>query len=155
MCIRDSRTGCDGATLHRWIIDWSEEAGIDDRVLDTLRRAADTEPPYPTDIGVSNTPMRLWVLIALHNAFWQLLHADSLKTGVVATVMSGGDTDTAAAICGALMGAVHGREAIPVQWTNAVLNCRPHAGQPNVFKPRPEIFWPTDALELADKLISA
>ena len=103
----------------------------------------------------SDRQMRLWVLVALHNAFWQLLHADSLKAGIVDTVMRGGDTDTTAAICGALMGAVYGREAIPNQWANAVLNCRPHAEQPDVFKPRPEIFWPTDALELADRLISA
>ena len=154
------RTGCDGAALHRWIIGWSEENGIDDRVVDTLRRAMDCEPPYPTDIGASSTPMRtrmmrLWVLVALHNAFWQLLHADSLKAGVVDTVMRGGDTDTTAAICGALMGAVHGREAIPAQWANAVLNCRPHADLPHVFKPRPKVFWPIDALELADRLISA
>ena len=154
---RAIRKGCDGAALHSWITGWSEETGIDDKVIDTLRRAADSEPPYPTDMGidVSIRTMRLWVLVALHNAFWQLLHADSLKAGLVDTVMSGGDTDTTAAICGALMGAVHGHEAIPEQWANAVLSCRPHAEQPNVFKPRPEVFWPIDALELADKLISA
>ena len=151
---RAIRTGCDGATLHRWIVGWSEDAGIDDRVVDALRRAADREPPYPTDPGASERQRRLWVLVALHNAFWQLLHADSLKSGIVDTVMSGGDTDTTAAICGALMGAVHGREAIPSQWSDAVLNCRPHAGQPHVLKPHPEIFWPVDALELAGRLVS-
>ncbi len=35
-----------------------------------------------------------WVLVALQNAFYQLLHAPSLRDGVVATVMLGGDTDT-------------------------------------------------------------
>ena len=151
------RAGCDGTALHRWITGWSEDTGIDDRVIDALRRASDSEPPRLDDTGMaaSKTPMRLWVLVALHNAFWQLLHADSLEAGVVDSVMRGGDTDTTAAICGALMGAVHGREAVPVQWTTAVLNCRPHAEQPNVFKPRPEVFWPIDALELAGKLISA
>ena len=151
---RAIRTGCDGAALHRWITDWSEDAGIDDAVLDALRRAADCEPPYPTDHEASERQRRLWVLVALHNAFWQLLHADSLESSIVNTVMSGGDTDTTAAICGALMGAVYGREAIPAQWSDAVLNCRPHAEQPDVFKPRPEVFWPVDALELADKLVS-
>ena len=152
---RAIRAGCDGAALHRWIIGWSEESEIDDSVIDALRRSADSEPFYPTDIvGVSNIPLRLWVLVALHNAFWQLLHADSLKAGVVDTVMQGGDTDTTAAICGALLGAVQGREAIPNQWTDAVLNCRPSEGRPDVFKPRPEVFWPVDALELAERLIS-
>ena len=151
---RAIRTGCDGAALHQWAIDWSEESGIDDSVIDALRHAEDSEPFYPTDIaGVSNIPLRLWVLVALHNAFWQLLHADSLESGIVDTVMLGDDTDTTAAICGALVGAVYGREAVPVQWTDAVLNCRPRAGQPDVFKPRPDVFWPVDTLELAGRLV--
>ena len=44
-----------------------------------------------------------WVLIAFHNALWQLFHASSLEEGVVDTIMRGGDTDTNAAICGALL----------------------------------------------------
>ena len=35
----------------------------------------------------------------------------------------------------------------------SVLNCRPEAGRANVFRPRPEAFWPVDALELAERLI--
>jgi ADP-ribosylglycohydrolase len=54
-----------------------------------------------------------WVLIALQNAFWQLLHAATLEEGVIDTISRGGDTDTTAAIAGALLGAVHGRQAIP------------------------------------------
>ena len=67
--------------------------------------------------------------------------------------MRGGDTDTNAAICGALLGAVYGRDAIPDQWADRLLNCRPEAGRPNVYRPRPECFWPVDALELAGRLI--
>ncbi len=96
-----------------------------------------------------------WVLIAFHNALWQLLHAPNLEEGVVDTVMRGGDTDTNAAICGTLLGAVYGREAIPDQWVECLLNCRPAAGQPNVLRPRPKCFWPVDALELAKRLVSA
>ncbi|MDE0285492.1 MAG: ADP-ribosylglycohydrolase family protein, partial [Gammaproteobacteria bacterium] len=59
---------------------------------------------------------------------------------------------TNAAICGALLGAVWGRHAIPDQWTECVLNCRPAAGQPHVHRPRPECFWPVDALELAERI---
>jgi hypothetical protein len=67
--------------------------------------------------------------------------------------MRGGDTDTNAAICGAILGAVHGRDAVPDQWVDSLLNCRPAAGQPNVRHPRPECFWPVDALELAERLV--
>ena len=45
-----------------------------------------------------------FVLIALQNAFFELLHAPDLQTGVVNTVRRGGDTDTNAAIAGALLG---------------------------------------------------
>jgi len=65
-----------------------------------------------------------WVLIAFHNALWQLLHAPILEEGHHARW----DTDTNAAICGALLGALYGRNAIPDQWVNSVLNCRPAAG---------------------------
>lgn len=76
----------------------------------------------------------------------------ALKAGVVDTVR-GGDTDTNAAICGALLGAVYGLDAISAQWVDQVLNCRPKAGHLGVNRPRPECFWPVDALELAEGLI--
>jgi len=78
----------------------------------------------------------------------------SLETGVVDTVMRGGDTDTNAAICGALLGAVYGLDAVPAQWIDRILNCRPKAGQSGVHRPSPECFWPADALELAESLIA-
>jgi len=90
-----------------------------------------------------------WVLIALQNAFWQLLHAPGLEAGVNDTIMRAGDTDTNAAVAGALLGAVYGIEAIPARWRDAVLACRPEQGRPGVHRPRPRPFWPVDALELA------
>ncbi|MGH9857760.1 MAG: ADP-ribosylglycohydrolase family protein, partial [Acidobacteriota bacterium] len=57
-----------------------------------------------------------------------------------------------AAIAGSLLGAVHGRDAIPQQWRDMVLSCRPHraAGAAN---PRPWCFWPVDLLNLAELLL--
>ncbi len=95
-----------------------------------------------------------WVLIAFSNAVYQLLHATSLEEGVVDTVMRGGDTDTNAAIAGALLGAVHGLDALPGQWVDSILRCRPEAGSPRVRNPRPECYWPVDSLELAEALAS-
>ncbi len=94
-----------------------------------------------------------WVLIAFRNALWQLLHAPSFQEGVIDTVMRGGDADTNAAICGALLGAVYGLESIPARWVDRIPNCRPKAGDPRVRRPRPERFWPVDALELAERLL--
>ena len=95
-----------------------------------------------------------WVLTAFHNAFHWLMSRASLKDAVVATVGSGGDTDTNGAICGALLGALKGRDAIPLQWRNAVLTCRPVAAR-SVHHPRPTDYWPDDALDLAEALLTA
>jgi len=54
-------------------------------------------------------------------------------------VGQGGDTDINGAICGALLGAVLGREAIPMRWRNAVLTCRPVV-QVGAKQPRPIQF---------------
>jgi ADP-ribosyl-[dinitrogen reductase] hydrolase len=96
-----------------------------------------------------------WVLIAFGNALYRLLHAVNLEEALVETVMCGGDTDTNAAITGALLGAVHGRDAVPERWTQCLLSCRPSAGRPGVERPRPEVFWPIDSLELAQKVLLA
>jgi ADP-ribosylglycohydrolase len=96
-----------------------------------------------------------WVLMALQNAFYRLLHASNMEEAVVETVRAGGDTDTNAAICGALLGAVHGRDAVPTGWRRMVLSCRPMPGHPGVKQPRPAIYWPTDALIVAERLLAS
>jgi ADP-ribosylglycohydrolase len=95
-----------------------------------------------------------WVLIAFQNAFYRLLHAASFEDGVVETVRCGGDTDTNAAIAGALLGAVSGLEAIPRQWRDSVLSCRPGYGFPGVRRPRLEQYWPVDVLDIAERLLA-
>jgi ADP-ribosyl-[dinitrogen reductase] hydrolase len=112
----------------------AREMPVDSALAKAIRDASESPPAdYLHQQG--------WVIIAFQNALWQLLHADSLEDGVVDTVMRGGDTDTNAAIAGALLGAVYGRSAIPAQWVDKLLNCRPKAGRPNVRHPRPECFW--------------
>jgi ADP-ribosylglycohydrolase len=94
-----------------------------------------------------------WVLTALGNAFWQLLHSKTLEEGVCDTVMRGGDADTNAAIAGALLGAVHGASAVPARWRDRLLACRPERGRPGVRRPRPRAFWPVDCLLVAERLV--
>jgi ADP-ribosylglycohydrolase len=140
------KSGCDRNELYRNIRQWAVDMPVDSILLDTIDKAA-TEPPadYVHQQG--------WVMIAFQNALYQLLHAPSLEEGVVDTIMRGGDTDTNAAICGALLGAVWGRDAIPAQWLDSLQNCRPEAKNPRVRHPRPECFWPVDVLELAEGLM--
>lgn len=113
-------------------------------VLAALERAAHGAP-------VCDTPQAGWVLIALQNAFHALVQGTSLEDALAATVLRGGDTDTNAAIAGALLGAVHGRAALPDEWRSLVLGCRAHPLRSP--RPRPAAYWPTDALELAECLL--
>ena len=139
------RQGCDARSLYEKVVTWAEDMEVDGNLLEAVRGAAEAPP-------VDYVHLQGWVLTAFHNVLWQLLHAPNLEEAVVDTVMRGGDTDTNAAICGALLGAVWGRHAIPDQWAECVLNCRPAAGQPHVHRPRPECFWPVDALDLAERI---
>ena len=109
-----------------------------------LERAVDGPPP---DL----VHQQGHVLLALRNAFAELLSGRSPEEALVATVGRGGDTDTNAAIAGALLGAVHGVDAWPARWIRTIEACRPGPGTP---KPRPERFWPHDARALADDLLA-
>ena len=141
------RSGCDAQDLYGQIVTWARDMLVDESLFAVAQRAAEAPPAdYVYQAG--------WVLTAFQNALWQLLHAQDPEQAIIDTVMRGGDTDTNAAITGALLGAVYGSNAIPERWVNAVLNCRPAAGLPRVRRPRPECFWPVDALELAERLIA-
>lgn len=94
-----------------------------------------------------------WVVVALQNAFFHLKRS-GFEEALLATVAAGGDTDTNAAVCGALLGAALGKQAIPARWVLPVLACRPtlDAGAP---RPRPAAYWPDDVLELAEALLNS
>jgi ADP-ribosyl-[dinitrogen reductase] hydrolase len=127
--------------------EWARGAGAALLVREALE-AARHEPPLCDTRGSEG-----WVKIALQNAFHELLRAPSLEEGVVATVRRGGDTDTNAAIAGALLGAVHGRDSVPAQWRSMVLSCRPLP--PRARRPRPRACWPIDVMEIAERLVLA
>jgi ADP-ribosylglycohydrolase/fructose-1,6-bisphosphatase/inositol monophosphatase family enzyme len=131
----------------RAAVEWAERAGSALLVHEALD-AARHEPPACDTRGSEG-----WVRNALQNAFFELLHAPGLEEGVVATVRRGGDTDTNAAVAGALLGAVHGRDAVPAQWRSMVLSCRPVP--PRAKRPRPRAYWPVDVMEIAERLLLA
>ncbi|MBI3987469.1 MAG: ADP-ribosylglycohydrolase family protein [Lentisphaerae bacterium] len=127
---------------------WARGAGLHPDVVDALEKSGTAGPAdFLSNQG--------WVLVALRNAFHRLRRAESLEEGVVSTVAQGGDTDTNAAIAGALLGAVHGRNAVPAQWEEKIVSCRPEAGKAGVRHPRPPALWPADALCLAEHLLAA
>lgn len=93
-----------------------------------------------------------WVLIAWQNAFRHLALGTPVEAALVETVARGGDTDTNAAVCGALIGAAEGREGVPTRWTVPVLACRP-ARELGAPQPRPARYWPDDLAAIAEALV--
>jgi len=141
------RVGCTADELYRLIVEWAHDLQADESILEVIEYAASMPP-------VDFMHLQGWVLIAFQNALFRLTHSTGPEEAIVETIMGGGDTDTNGAICGALLGAVHGLESIPEAWVSTILSCRPAAGAPGVQRPRPECFWPVDALDLVEKLLT-
>jgi ADP-ribosylglycohydrolase/fructose-1,6-bisphosphatase/inositol monophosphatase family enzyme len=93
-----------------------------------------------------------WVLIGLQNAFFHLAAGTAMEPALIGTVGHGGDTDTNAAIAGALLGAADGRASLPARWVMPVLTCRPDPGL-HPARPRPDEYWPDDILDLTEALL--
>lgn len=62
-----------------------------------------------------------YIVHTLEAALWCLLTTDSYADCVLKAVNLGDDTDTIAAISGALAGALYGIDAIPQEWLNTLL----------------------------------
>lgn len=136
------------AEMHAAALAWAERSSAEPLVTAALRSALSAAPKdMHAQMG--------HVILALQNAFYELLHARDLESGVIATVARGGDTDTNAAIAGALLGSLYGREGVPLRWRRAVLGCVPVEGAEGVRRARPSSCWPVDAMVLAERLLGA
>jgi ADP-ribosyl-[dinitrogen reductase] hydrolase len=62
-----------------------------------------------------------FVLESLKAALWAAVRSESLEEALCLIVNKGNDADTVAAITGALAGALHGEQAIPARWRDALL----------------------------------
>ncbi len=139
--------GADRAGMAGTAVRIAQQAGHAGKaVLNALQQAGSGVPPadYQRQMG--------WVLIALQNAFHHLAAGTSTQEALIQTVGCGGDTDTNAAIAGALLGAADGRAALPVRWITPVLTCRPDRGL-HPHRPRPDEYWPDDLLDLTEALL--
>jgi len=142
------KQGLTSEQVYLHILEWADEMQLEQCVKEQIRLAKYSVPENFID-------QQGWVLLAFRNALYQLLHANSAEQGIIDTVNRGGDTDTNAAICGALLGAVYGRQTIPERWLKQLLCCRPIEGLGNVKRPRPSCYWPVDALIVAERLLQA
>jgi ADP-ribosylglycohydrolase len=67
-------------------------------------------------------PTMGYTLKAMQAGLWCLENSKDFETCLLAVVHAGGDTDTNGAVAGAILGALHGAEAIPVRWTGRIRN---------------------------------
>jgi ADP-ribosylglycohydrolase len=63
-----------------------------------------------------------YVIDTLEAAVWCFLNTDSYEASVLHAVNLGGDTDTIAALTGALSGLFYGYDSIPQHWISAIVN---------------------------------
>ncbi len=122
------------------------------------------DPTYPPHIGDLIQPynvsgdakgkMKGWVLIAFYTAFRYFFYTNSYHQAINEVIKLGGDTDTNAAITGALCGAFYGSQAIMLNPTtasnwNIIVNGDTTQGD----FPRPDQFRPNDLEELVSKIV--
>lgn len=137
--------GLDGKAAFEVAESQNRAEGTSPSITEAIQAAKHKKPDFEHHQG--------HVLIAFQNALFQALHAENLEEGIVNTVMGGGDTDTNAAIAGALLGAIYGADSFPSQWTEAVLTCKPSGLKRTARHPRPYEYWPTQTMSLARRLI--
>jgi ADP-ribosyl-[dinitrogen reductase] hydrolase len=91
-----------------------------------LHLLADDFDPRDPDLASNGT---VWT--AVGQAVWAVRSTSNFHDAIVAAINLGGDTDTVAAIAGAMAGAVHGVQGIPVRWATYVNGTvqTPHDGE--------------------------
>src|SRR3982750_4623145 len=86
----------------------------------------DLDAALMSDPGVHGPELDLYrtagfVRVAFRLAFWHVVRPASWRAAVTDVASRGGDSDTNAAIVGALLGARDGARAIPASWIDRVL----------------------------------
>lgn len=118
-----------------------------------VRRALEDALEEPLQMVKTGSP----VLVALQNAVHCLLHISEDVKGLREMVEFCGGAYSCASAAFALWGAIHGASAaIPPQWQDAILSCRP--GPKNASRTkrqRPPEYWPCDVDQLVMGLLGA
>lgn len=104
------RVALDGADLVEAIPATLAAAHPDHRERYAIVLGPDWRPEQATEFNGAVWP-------CLGSAVWAVRTTGSYEEAVRAAIDLGGDTDTVAAVTGALAGAVHGAGAIPQRWT--------------------------------------
>jgi len=94
---------------------------IGDRAPRTLRDAIHRVPrESESDLPIAIAGEAGYVVHCIEIAFWFVTHDRTLEDALLSLVQAGGDTDTNAAVAGALLGARYGESALPPRWMNQI-----------------------------------
>lgn len=118
-----------GSILGRREPDW---VGQTKQAADWLREdlaLAQTDDPqlYGPDIHLFY-PWPTSIRVSYRLALWELFHAPSLEAALLDVANRGGDSDTNAAVAGALLGSIFGEAAVPSPWAECVMGALGPAG---------------------------
>ncbi len=96
-------------------------AELESELPDEVREAAESVLGYlqgrRDELDLENSG---YVITSLQAGFFHGLTADVAKEGIIDAVMMGGDTDTIAAVTGAVVGARFGEDALPNPWLESL-----------------------------------
>jgi len=92
-----------------------------DRAPRVLRDAIHRVPrESEADLPIVRQGEAGYVVHCIEIAFWFVTHDRSLEESLIFLAQAGGDTDTNAAVAGALLGARHGEVALPPRWMDQI-----------------------------------
>jgi ADP-ribosyl-[dinitrogen reductase] hydrolase len=95
---------------------------IGDRAPRALREAIHRVPrERESDLPIARAGEAGYVVHCVEIAFWFVTHDRSLEEALIALAQAGGDTDTNAAVAGALLGARYGDVALPTRWLDKLV----------------------------------
>lgn len=102
---------------------------IGDRAPRALRDAIHRVPrEVESDLPIAVASETGYVVHCVEIAFWYATHDRSLEDGLMYLAQAGGDTDTNAAVAGALLGARYGETALPPRWVDQLVGAQGIAG---------------------------
>ncbi len=126
---------------------FARRSGSSRQVIDAIVESAEPHKSI-RDPGEAST-----VASVLRAALFHLAKAQSFEEALEAAMDARLSSDTLPAIVGAVMGARLGRDGIPERLRNLVLSCRPMEGL--AAQPRPATYWGTDAMAMAEALLTS
>jgi ADP-ribosyl-[dinitrogen reductase] hydrolase len=95
---------------------------IADRAPRALREAIHRVPrESESDLPITRIGEAGYVVHCIEIAFWFATHDRTLEESLIYLAQAGGDTDTNAAVAGALLGARYGEVALPPRWLDQLV----------------------------------